>query len=561
MPEESHSQPFRSGSPDPKLGSPPVNESTQHPDVTNALVAGSFCGFGDGTDPDPAGFTRVRAYTPDPDGRYTSRLTYASSGSLAGVTAFDRIVDDAFAAWSFAAGGKPELVRVTIDQQPDMTIGVGALAWDNHEKRLGTTSSDRHQVVFQNRSDVQWTDKMFQGVALHEFGHALGLLHSTDRSAVMYPIAGSPRTAMADDDRSAIRAIYGWSTQRRIDGVGTGASPALAACGSQLAVAWRGAGDDQNIWFSVSSDGVHWRAQERVPLAATSSHPSLAWDGTRLWMAWKGIDGDAGIYQCSTNNLITWNEVWKIADAGTSSGPSLASADGQLILAWKGAGDDSGLYWARTLSAPGTAWSPHNIGGTGSTDGPGLVIQGDGTPRLVWRGAGGDDRVYTSTLSDMFWQPQQLVEWVVPGNGSEGTATASYPRSACGPALATRASKVFMAWRGSGADEGLWFTQFAPIPDGHWSGQANVALTGTSTGPALAVWDDHLWMAWKGAGGDAAIYTSSLELDSAVMTRHPGSAERSQADNPALNSRIGSGDRSHASDDLTHRFGKDRPDR
>jgi hypothetical protein len=46
-------------------------------------------------------------------------------------------------------------------------------------------------------------------MAAHEFGHSLGLSHSTVPGALMYPIYGGPQRFLAADDIASIRAIYG----------------------------------------------------------------------------------------------------------------------------------------------------------------------------------------------------------------------------------------------------------------------------------------------------------------------------------------------------------------
>ena len=46
-------------------------------------------------------------------------------------------------------------------------------------------------------------------LALHEIGHTLGLDHSNRYNAVMYPYAGSPIRELSDDDKEAIRSLYG----------------------------------------------------------------------------------------------------------------------------------------------------------------------------------------------------------------------------------------------------------------------------------------------------------------------------------------------------------------
>jgi peptidoglycan hydrolase-like protein with peptidoglycan-binding domain len=45
-------------------------------------------------------------------------------------------------------------------------------------------------------------------VAAHEFGHALGLDHSSDRGALMFPTYSGPQRFLGQDDINGIRALY-----------------------------------------------------------------------------------------------------------------------------------------------------------------------------------------------------------------------------------------------------------------------------------------------------------------------------------------------------------------
>ncbi|CAF1452196.1 unnamed protein product [Rotaria magnacalcarata] len=66
-------------------------------------------------------------------------------------------------------------------------------------------------------SAEEWTDKYdgfgynFRLVASHEIGHALGLAHSYDQTALMYPFYQlmQPKDLLPKDDRDGIRALYG----------------------------------------------------------------------------------------------------------------------------------------------------------------------------------------------------------------------------------------------------------------------------------------------------------------------------------------------------------------
>jgi len=55
--------------------------------------------------------------------------------------------------------------------------------------------------------DERWTDAFLMQVALHEIGHSLGLAHSNDPNAVMYPIFRG-RSRLATDDIAGIRRLY-----------------------------------------------------------------------------------------------------------------------------------------------------------------------------------------------------------------------------------------------------------------------------------------------------------------------------------------------------------------
>ncbi len=57
-------------------------------------------------------------------------------------------------------------------------------------------------------------------VAMHEFGHSLGLYHSSITSATMYAFYQSTRTALSSDDISGIRSIYSAGAARSADSYG-----------------------------------------------------------------------------------------------------------------------------------------------------------------------------------------------------------------------------------------------------------------------------------------------------------------------------------------------------
>jgi predicted Zn-dependent protease len=92
-------------------------------------------------------------------------------------------------------------------------------------------------------------------VALHEIGHALGLAHSTDPNAVMYPTVGASNQTLDASDIAGIQALYGAPAPN---------SPPIDTLVLQLSEdAWRG-----NAQFIVSVDGHQLGSAQSV----TASH-------------------------------------------------------------------------------------------------------------------------------------------------------------------------------------------------------------------------------------------------------------------------------------------------
>jgi hypothetical protein len=86
-----------------------------------------------------------------------------------------------------------------------------------------------------------------------------------------------------------------WVPQQKIAGVGTSNAPALAVLEGALYAVWKGAGNDEGIYYA-SFNGFAWSAQNSVPNVGTSDRPALAIFNNRLYAVWKGVGNDQGIY-------------------------------------------------------------------------------------------------------------------------------------------------------------------------------------------------------------------------------------------------------------------------
>lgn len=73
---------------------------------------------------------------------------------------------------------------------------------------------DNSQVFLHFDDDERWVDSETQNVdlltvAAHEIGHTLGLAHSSDPDALMYPSYSGPYRTLGQDDIAGVQAIYG----------------------------------------------------------------------------------------------------------------------------------------------------------------------------------------------------------------------------------------------------------------------------------------------------------------------------------------------------------------
>lgn len=73
---------------------------------------------------------------------------------------------------------------------------------------------DNSEVFLHFDDDERWVDNDTRGVdlltvAAHEIGHTLGLAHSEDPNALMFPSYSGPRRFLGEDDIAGVQSLYG----------------------------------------------------------------------------------------------------------------------------------------------------------------------------------------------------------------------------------------------------------------------------------------------------------------------------------------------------------------
>ena len=224
---------------------------------------------------------------------------------------------------------------------------------------------------------------------------------------------------------------------------------------------------------------------------ALGAHNTLQLDGqTYIWFWIYGSNSIVDVCQIATHEIVE--------SIGADFGTPAELCDDCNTTNPQGRRMDNGLavetYYdasTQTCVAPGSTWAPQQVGiGGGSSTGPALAVYHD---RLyaAWKGSGADERMFWSSSDGSTWAPQQV------GIGG-GTSF--------GPSLAVFDNLLYAAWKGVTGDDRMFWSS----SDGStWAPQRVGIGGGSSIGPKLAVFKDQLYAAWKGAGTDQLMFWSS----------------------------------------------------
>ncbi len=374
----------------------------------------------------------------------------------------------------------------------------GALAGDTHFDEAETWS------VVLPPSGIDLTT-----VAAHEFGHALGLAHSSVAGALMGPYYSAAHRNLEADDVAGIQALYGtrggWAS---LGGVIT----------SNIAVGKNA--DGRLELFVRGTDNAVWHKWQTAPNNGWSGWASLGGIITSNIAVGNNADGRLELFVRGTDNALwhMWQTApndgwsgWASLGGVITSDPELGrNADGRLEVFARGTDN---AVWHQWQTAPNNGWSGWASLGGVITSNIAVGKNADGRLELFVRGT--DNAVWHK------WQ-------TAPNNGWSGWASLGGIITSNIAVGNNADGRLELFVRGT--DNALWH-MWQTAPNDGWSGWASLGGVITSDpelgrnadgrlevfarGTDNAVW--HQWQTapnngWSGWASLGGVITSNIAV-------------------------------------------------
>jgi hypothetical protein len=345
---------------------------------TRALMLTARCGFPDGVHEHDEKFALWTSKWG------TSSLTWRFTDGIVLVSQYqaEQAVASAMATWSAATSltFTPAIGTGDLEMQFEQDDGAhGVLAYAYYPTTGSTLGGDQFYDSAEPWSVATPTPPSsydFQSTALHELGHALGIQHSSNATAVMYPYAdlGTQKRALTADDRVAVSALYDqWSSvgsARDVAGspntadIWSVSNQVHPAAGNYLVQKWTGSAwalesaGAGAVRIAVAPGGVPWviTSAGAIWQRSTSNHTTGSWT-QRTGCAKDigiGANGDVWIVGCTATYggffVYKWNGSSFVQEGGGAGAVRITvdSAGIPYVVT------DTGAIWKRTSANPAT---------------------------------------------------------------------------------------------------------------------------------------------------------------------------------------------------------------
>ncbi|WP_411374066.1 matrixin family metalloprotease [Arthrobacter sp. MPF02] len=437
-------------------------------------------------------------------------LTYAfdtGTGDVAGNAEFDA-VRRAIQTWQNVGG--LTFTEVALSASPDIRIGWrpaadpdhsmvgGVLAHADFPPGCSVVTNTLPKPVHFDDSEHVWSVGAvasafdIETVALHEFGHIVGLAHSSVANAVMAPTvsANFTKRALTQDDIDGFRGLYPrapepWSGWSSLGGVITSDTTVGRNKDGRLEA------------FARGTDGAVWHRWQTAPSSGWAGWHSLGGIITTEIAAGSNADGRLEIFARGTDNAL-WHK-WQTPSisswlgwsslGGIITGPPAVgrNADGRLEVFARGS---DGAVWHRWQTPASGGWSGwHSLGG---------VITSE---IAVGRNADGRLELFVRGTDNALWH-----KWQAPGGWSNWVSLGGILTSNI--TIASNADGRLEAFV-RGTDNALWH-MWQTAPNSGWSGwhslggilTSDIAVGKNASGRLEAFvrgTDNALWHMWQTA--------------------------------------------------------------
>lgn len=314
-------------------------------------------------------------------------------------------------------------------------------------------------------------------VAAHEFGHSLGLAHSSVSNALMYAYYGGPHRYLHADDIAGIQSIYPKHRQA------SKSSPSITSFGNQFRVGFIANNNSNDLLICSSTNGSDWTDNIRLNQAAQGgTAPSLTAFNEQLWCAFIANNSTNNVLVCSSADGSNWTNNVPIGQtARVGSSPSLTVFNNQLWCAFIANNSTNNVLVC--ASGNGSGWSNNTPIGQSA--------KGASSPALA---------VFNNQLWCAFIANNSTNNILVcssnnGSNWSNNTPIGQTAKDGSSPSLCTFGGKLWVAFVANNHTNNVLVCSSANGVN--WTNNTPINQTALSgTAPSLMVMNGRIWLSF-----------------------------------------------------------------